>query len=139
MRRLKRMLFSVMDASVVLTGSFLTVALTELLNSNFVFICGTGLTICTLLTIRRKTRKWKINYAPEKSFLQRRRSYREQWPGPVRRHTFLAETCKLFRRFVRCSYLEPQLRRQTTNELPESHERDRHFDLRVYSWRIPLF
>jgi hypothetical protein len=71
MRRLKRMLFSVMDASVVLTGSFLTVALTELLNSNFVFICGTGLTICTLLAIRRKTRKWKINYAAKKWLRQR--------------------------------------------------------------------
>ena len=60
-----------MDACVVLTGSFLTVALTELLNSNFVFICGTALTICTLLAIRRKTRKWKINYAAEKWLRQR--------------------------------------------------------------------
>ncbi len=198
-----------MDACVVLTGSFLTVALTELLNSNFVFICGTALTICTLLAIRRKTRKWKINYAAEKWLRQRskppvspRRSrrllqsllwlpslcaalvlcfsplashvlysgrlidfrvpipwawavvYRYQNRGlfssvdaliasnglrPVRRHTFLAETCKLFRRFVRCLYLEPQLRRRTTNGLPAPLERDRHFDLRVHSWRIPLF
>jgi hypothetical protein len=65
------MLLSVMDACVVLTGSFLTVALTELLNSNFVFICGTALTICTLLAIRRKTRKWKISYAAEKWLRQR--------------------------------------------------------------------
>jgi hypothetical protein len=74
MQRLKRVLLSVMEVCVFLISSFLTVALTELLNSNFVFICGTGLTICILLAIRRKTRKWKINYAAENWLQQRAKS-----------------------------------------------------------------
>src|SRR5580704_18363454 len=115
-------------------------------------LCGVGpllQPVSVTRSIFRKTNRFsrtdpvclggRLQVSKSRSFLQRRRSYREQWPGPVRRHTFLAETCKLFRRFVRCLYLEPQLRRRTTNGLPASHERDRHFNLRVYRWRIPLF
>ena len=74
MQRLKRVLLSVMEGCVFLISSFLTVVLTEWLDSNFVFIFGVGLTICILLAIRRKTRKWKIDYAAENWLRQRAES-----------------------------------------------------------------
>jgi hypothetical protein len=62
MRLLKRLLLFAMEAVVLVFGIAFTVAIAAYLNSTYVFVTGLAVTVSCLLVIRRKTRKFKIDY-----------------------------------------------------------------------------